>query len=32
MSLEKLMLRYDKDRDGVLNFSEFLKAVTPKNA
>lgn len=31
LSIEKLMLRYDKDRDGVLNFSEFLKAITPKN-
>jgi len=30
-SVEKLLIRYDKDRDGVLNFSEFLKAVTPKN-
>ena len=30
-ALERLIQRYDKDQDGVLNFHEFQKAITPKN-
>ena len=27
----KIVEKFDKDKDGKLNYSEFLKIITPKN-